>query len=87
MLVGGCTCQPKRVDDFFPETVAHIGMKGEEVNHKRQKGGRLRDQIPFSVQMDPGNPKLSAYGISRCDKESDQLIANVFNICGDGHVS
>lgn len=39
----------------------------------------------FSSQG-PRKPKLSAYGISRCDKESDQLIANVFNIC-DGHVS
>lgn len=41
IMVGGCACRPKRVENLFPQTVAHIGMKREEVNHKREKGGRL----------------------------------------------
>jgi hypothetical protein len=29
VLVGGCACETKSVDDFFPQTMTHIGVKSE----------------------------------------------------------
>jgi predicted RNA-binding Zn ribbon-like protein len=79
--VGRGACRPKRVENFLPQTTAHVAVHRKQVDHKCQKRGRLLTKQFFGQLTSPRKPSsLSAYGFSRCDKESDKLIANMFNI-------